>query len=239
MNETDTKHKTLFIVFFFFVALCINGTHSFHLQQQRVVLQSPFVGQGEQQQQEQLEKQKAAAAQQAAVEAAKQHAAYLARYLNPGFSKTLGSKTLALVVATADGKLDHAISTTLANHFKNGTVEISTSFFNPEFVSDNLFANLFDGSAGIITKLELAKSLDALLLARLTVQYSTSPALDNVTTAHVKLEVQVVPVASSIQNQTWTFTANGPGFSQGEALSSAEERLTKQINNDTTMSLGF
>ena len=234
MSKIETGRAVMFVVILSIIALCINSTQSHGARQQRTAVVS-----AEEQQQQQLEMQKAAAAKQAAEDAAAKHAAFLARYLNAGFSKTPGSRTLALVVATDDGKIDRTISAALAGHFKNGTVQISTSFFKPEFVSDNLFASIFSGSTEIINQLELAKSLDALLLARLTVQYSTSPELDNVMTAHARLEVQVVPVAAGIQNQTWSFTANGPGFSQGEALSSAEERLTKQITNDTKMSLGF
>jgi hypothetical protein len=179
----------------------------------------------------------AAARTQAIQEAAARHADYLARYLNSGFSRTPGSETLAVVVATGDGKLDHTVSTALANHFKSDTVKIFTSFFKPEFVSDKLFANVFDGSTEILNKLDLANSLDALLLARETVQYSKTPSLDNLVTANLQLEIQVVPIAGSIQNHSWSFTANGAGFSQTEAKSNADERILKQIASDTKMSL--
>jgi hypothetical protein len=133
--------------------------------------------------------------------------------LNAGFSKTPGIESFALVVATQDGKPDSAVGTALANHFKSDSVKISTTFFKPEFVSDNLFASVFDGSTEILTKLELANTLDALLLARETIQYTkNSDSLDNVLTANVQLQVQVVPIAGNIQNQSWTFTANGAGF---------------------------
>jgi len=137
-----------------------------------------------------------------------------------------------------NGKTDQAVSSALANHFKSDTVKISTAFFKPEFVSDNLFGSVFDGSTDILKKLELANSLDGLLLARETVQYVTNPAsLDNVITANMTVEIQLVPITGSTQNRTWKFTAAGAGFSKTEAESNAEDRLTKKISDDITMSL--
>jgi hypothetical protein len=183
------------------------------------------------------EAQAVAAQAQAIQDAAARHTDYLVRYLNSGFSRTPGGEMLAVVVATGDGKLDSTISTALADHFKSDTVKISTSLFKPEFVSDKLFDSVFDGSTEILNKLDLANSLDALLLARETVQYSKSPSLDNLVTANLKLEVQLVPIISSLHNQTWNFTANGAGFSQTEAKSNADDRILKQIASDTKMSL--
>jgi len=230
MTNIEPKRAAVFIgvcsVIAFLINLTQNHSYSapnFGLQQQAPVVVS------------QLEMERKAAAQEAAAE----HEKFLARYLNNGFSRTTGSETLALVVVTENGKLDHTVSTALANHLQINNVKISSSFFKPEFVSDNLFANVFEGSTEILNKLELAKSLDALLLARQTVQYSKDPSLENVISAHMQLEVQVVPVASHIQNQAWSFKANGSGFTEGEARTMAEERLIKKITNDTNMSLSF
>jgi hypothetical protein len=77
---------------------------------------------------------------------------------------------------------------------------------------DSLFNNVFNGSSDLFNKLELAKSLDAVLLARQNVQYETNNDLDNVITANMTLEISALPVAGQIQSQSWTFTANGTGF---------------------------
>jgi hypothetical protein len=172
-------------------------------------------------------------------EAVQKHAQYVSQYVNSSFSKTAGIESLALVTVNSDGNSDSAVGTAVANHFKSDTVSISTSFFKSQFVSDNLFANVFDGSTELLKKLDLANSLDGLLLARETVQYVKNPAsLDNLITANMTLEVQVVPVSGSIQNKSWKLTAAGAGFSKTEAESNAEERLIKKMSNDTTMSLG-
>jgi multidrug efflux pump subunit AcrA (membrane-fusion protein) len=189
------------------------------------------------QQQQQIEMEKKAAALKAAQDAADAQAKFVARYVNSGFSKTPGSESLAIVVVQ-NGKLDQTIAAALADHFKSDSIKVPTSFFKPAFVSDNLFGSLFDGSTEVLDKLILKNYLDGLVLAREAVQYTkNSTSLDNVLTANMTLEIQLVPVSSNIQKESWKFTATGAGFSQTEAESMAEERLIKQISNDTKMSL--
>jgi hypothetical protein len=181
-----------------------------------------------------------AAAERANEEAARkaaEHSRYLERYLNTGFARKPGMKPIAIVVASEDGKLNAAVTTALAMHFKDQNVELLSSYFKPEFVSDKLFSEVFNGSSDVLHKLELDNSLDALLLARQTVRYSTNPSLENVMTANMRLEVTVLHVSGTVQSKTWTFTANGAGFKQGDARALAEERLIKQIGSDTKMSL--
>lgn len=170
-------------------------------------------------------------------EEAAKHARFLARYLNTGFNRTPSTKSMAIVVVSEDGKLNQNVSTALSQHLKTNSVEFFSSFFKPEFVSDKLFATVFGGSTDVLNELEVINSLDALVLSRQTVQYSTTPSLMNLVTANMQLEVQVLPIARTVQGGTWTFTANGSGFKQVEARSMAEERLIKQISKDTKMSI--
>lgn len=234
MTKTESNHATAFIVFFSVIALAINSVQFHKIEQVRAVQQQVF----QQEQQAQVDAEKQAEAQKAAQQAAAKHAQFVAQFVNSGFSKTPGMESFALVVATKDGKIDQNIGDTLAGYFKSGTVNISTSLFKPEFVSDKLFANLFGGSTELLKKLDLAHSLDGLLLASETVEYVKNPAsLDNVLTANMTLEIHLMPIAGSIQSRAWKFTATGAGFSQTEALSNAEERLIKKMSNDSTMSL--
>jgi hypothetical protein len=247
MKNNNAGKFIILVVSFAIVSLLLNNIK--FLQPHHALLISPTVAtvaptseqvapiSQQQQQQEQEQQKQEAAAEKAAADAAAEHAKFLARYLNSGFSRTPGSEMLAVVVATGDGKLDKNIGSALANHFKTNSVKVFTSFFKPEFVSDNFFANVFDGSTDVLNKLELANSLDVLVLAQETVDYSKTPSLDNITTANLQLEVQVVPIAGNVQNQTKKFIANGAGFSQTEAESNAEDRLLKQIANDTNLSL--
>ena len=172
-------------------------------------------------------------------EAAAKHAQFLARYLNAGLPPKRDMRTVAIVVATEDKVLNRAVTEALARHFKTGNVEIYPSFFNPEFVSDSLFDDIFDGSGDYLNKLELTKSLDGLLLARQEVRYTSNPSLENVLTATMKLNVVTLPIAGQVNTKKWTFTAAGAGFKQQDARAMAEERLIKQIDTDTNMSLNL
>jgi hypothetical protein len=238
MHNMDQWKSPALIGILVIIMVLINNTQHRSFGSQNVRLQQSVLGVASQQQP--FEMQREAAAQKVAEDAAREHARFLDRYLSSGFSRIPGIKSLALVVATQDGKPDPAVSDALANHFKSDTVTISTSFFKPEFVSDKLFASVFDGSPEVLTKLELAKSLDALLLARETVKFSRNPAsLDNVLTANVQLEIQLVPIVGNAKHRSWMFTTNGAGFSQAEALSMAEERLSKAISADFAMLMTF
>ncbi len=191
------------------------------------------------QQQEQTERENAAAALKAAQDAAAEHARYLARYLNPGFSRKPGVERVAVAVASEDGAFNQAVTRALAGHLKTGAIETLPSFFKPEFVSDGLINDGFTDSAQLAGKLDLANSLDGLLLARQTVSYAPNPSLDNVITATMQLEVMAASVVGPANSQEWTFTAVGSGFKNADARAMAEERLIKQINADTGMSLNL
>jgi hypothetical protein len=179
----------------------------------------------------------AAATQKAIQDAAAQHAAFLTRYLNQGFTRKPGVEMVAIVVAGENGNVNRAVGAALTDHLKTQNAEILSSFFTPEFISDGLLNTVIGGSTELPRKLELGSTLDVLVLARQQVQYSTNPDLLNVMTASMQLEVVLVPVSGNAQGESWSFTASGTGFNQATARQLAEERLIKQIANDTKMSL--
>jgi len=184
-----------------------------------------------------IEEEREAAAHQAAIDAVAEHARYLARYLNPGFSRKTGVEAVAVAVASEDGAFNQAVTRALANHLNTGIVRTLPAFFKPEFVSDGLINDGLNDSSGLAEKLELTNSLDGLLLARESVDYSSNPSLENVLTATMRLEVTVSPVAAIAKSQTWTFTAAGAGFKKADARAQAEERIIKQIMTDTNMTV--
>ncbi len=179
----------------------------------------------------------AAATRRAAAEAAAQHAAFLARYLNPAPTRTSGLKTVAMAVATEAGKPNRALATALADKLKSSSSQIFSAFFTPAFLSDQMFSAAFADATQVFTKLELRNSVDTLVVARQQIQYSANPALENVITANMTLEVAVFPADAASESHSWTFTANGAGFRQTDARAMAEERLLRQIAADTRMSL--
>jgi hypothetical protein len=204
------------------------------LRQQRMTAQQ----QAQIAQQQERAAENAAAARLAEQKAAAGRAQFMARYLNPGFAKKPGVKNVAVVAATADGEPDRPIAVALVNQLKDEPLALFTSFFKPAFFADGLFSSIFAGSLESVDQLELTNALDALLLAQERVQYSTNGvALDYVITAHARLEVAFFPLDMMRREQSWTFAADGAGFSPGEARKNAEERLLKQIAGATNMAL--
>jgi hypothetical protein len=182
-------------------------------------------------------KKEKADAQKAAQDLAAANEKYLRRYVNDGFPRKPGRKTIALAATSQGGNLNQTLNAALVRRFSNEGAEVYSTFFTPEFVSDGLFTALFGGSTEVINKLKLKDSLDGVLLIRQRVQFTTNPALENVITANVQLEVMSMPIRAVNQNQTWMFVANGAGFHKADASLLAAERLIKQIEADTKMSL--
>jgi hypothetical protein len=181
---------------------------------------------------------RAAAARRAAEVAAKERQDFLARYLTAGtYTRKDGVKTVAVVAVSETGRFNRALSTSISTRLKTNSVEILSSLFQPEFVSDGLFNRVCDGGNEIVRQLELRRFLDFLVCARQQVRYTSNPSLENVITANMQLDVLILPVAALAEPGTLTLTANGVGFKQNEARLMAEERLIKQLTKDGKMSL--
>jgi hypothetical protein len=224
MNKLDPKRVATFIGVCTALALLIGGWWELSVRRQQ---QPQFAG-----------PQAPAPIRQGEVDTAAAHATYLARYVNSTSSRQPGMKMVAVAVVSENGAFNFALNAAIASHLKTASSSMLTSFFRPAFVTGGLFASAFAGSNGIFDKLDLSKSLDVLLLGREQVQYSSDPSLENVMTANIQLEITAFSIADG-QSQSWTFVANGAGFKHPEARQMAEERLIKQIANDTKMSLGF
>lgn len=245
MKRITPKRVALFVVVMTAVAFVVYlPRYEWDQRQVQVVLQQQQAAENEAAAQANREAaaqralENEAAARKAAQEAATQRAEYLARYLNRGFARKPGLKTVAIAAGFQNGESDRPVAVAIASCLKEENLALFTSFFKPAFYAEGLFGEVFGGSTEPINRLELTNTLDALLLAQEQVQYSTNGAeLDNVITANARLEVAFLPFAMMRREQSWTFLANGAGFNLGEARSNAEERLLKQIAGDTNMAL--
>lgn len=230
MNRMTSNRVALFIGVMSAVALVIYAPH--YALKQRATLQQQRAEQAQA-----AEQAKNEAQQTVAQQAAAERTQYAARYLNPGFARKPGLKNVA-IAAVADGEPDRPLAVALASRLNNETLVLFTSFFKPSFYADGLFANVFGGSTESIDKLMLTNTLDALLLAQEQVEYSTNGVdLNYVITARTRLNVAFLPFDTMRTEQSWTFAASGAGFSRGEALKNADDRLLKQITGDNNMSL--
>ena len=220
MNKISGKKATIFICALLFIAILENGGIKHVLQSSARILAT--------------EQAEANARQQAREERAR----FLGRYEDTNFVRMSAQTTIAVAAAADDGTWNGYVNDALVRRFKGEPLRLVSSFFKPAFVSDGLFNDAFADSSDLFDRLELSKSFDGLLLARERVQYSTTPSLDNLVSANIELDVATLPIGSKgIQNRTWTFTSAGSGFTRPEAHKMAEDRIVKQILNDTNMTL--
>ena len=186
--------------------------------------------------------QKAEAEKEAAVkaeqDAAAAHAQFMAQYEDNNFTRTASMELIATACATENGTMNEAISAALASRFKTENVEVTSSFFKPTLITEGLFGDVFNGSGDIVRKLELAKFIDGLLLAKQDVRYSTNTDLNNIVTADMHVQIETLPVSGAVEAKSWMLAAKGTGFNTADARMQAEERIIKQIGDDPAMSLG-
>lgn len=171
-------------------------------------------------------------------EIAQEHADYVAKYVNVQ-KREPGAKMVAVAIVTEQSEFNRSLATITEERIKSGQMKALQSQFTPSFIADGLFTEAFGGAMSVFDKLDLAMSLDAILLGRQTVDYEQHPSLANTITASMKLELIAVPLGRKGQVQSWTFYANGPGFSEKQARSMAEERIAKQIKEATNLSILF
>jgi hypothetical protein len=220
MNNISGKKATIFICALLFLAVLENGGIEHVLQWHAQIVAT------------------AQAKANALLLEQQQRESFLNRYEDTNFVRTSAITTIAVATESDDGTWNSSVSAALVNHFTGKPIHLVSSFFKPAFVSDGLFNEAFGDSSELFDRLELSKSFDGLLLAREQVQYSTTPSLDNLISANIELDVATLPIGSKgIQNRTWTFTSAGSGFTQPEAHKMAEDRIVKQILNETNMTL--
>jgi hypothetical protein len=169
--------------------------------------------------------------------AAEKRAELAARYLNSAFVRRTGAKVIAVAVSSEAKKINHAVATALIQRFKTNGVDATPSVLKPAFVSDGLVNEALTDSGDSFAKLEPPKTADAFLLAQQDVQYTTNLALEGVITANMRLDVGFLPFDSGVEQQRWTFTANGAGFQPTQARINAEQRLLDQIAGSTNLVL--
>jgi len=237
MNGINSKLAIAFICVLGIIAIFENGALDQIRQRHAQKIATRIAQEQEQASLQAQQQQREAATRKDAQDAAAAHVRFMAMYVDTGFTRMSGTKTIAVVVASEDGTRNSVVSDALINRFKKEPVQLVSSFFKPAFVSDGLFNDAFVNSNDLFNRLELQKSLDGLLLAQEKVQYSSNPSLQNVITASMELDVKTLLIGSQAEKQTWTFTAAGAGFTQADARAQAEERLIKQITNDTKMTL--
>ncbi len=165
---------------------------------------------------------------------AEKHRQYLAKYIKRNEGR-ISRPILAISVTDAEDRANFEFSQELADRLKSDAFQVTTSFFNPDFIRDGLQEELFNGSNELADKLELRGRLAGLILAKEHVRYTDQgSSLAHVITASMTLEMRVISLGDTIADRSWTYEAAGAGFNNEVARKNAEERLSKKFTNVTT-----
>lgn len=162
---------------------------------------------------------------------------FAAQFYNTSFSPKASETAVAIVVADENGKANLTVGKSLAAIFGTGDTKAMTWFFKTDFLSTGVFQEIFDGSNEFFEKLDLSKTLAAVVLGIESVNYTHTPSLENLITAHMDLKVVKISLTDHLDRTPWTYTATGAGFSESEARSKAEKQILEQLGSDKTLGL--
>ena len=171
------------------------------------------------------ERREREAERQTAQKAVEAHAQFLVQHVNTDFVRPVGKRAVAVVAAREDKTFSGIVNAALASRFKSDTCEMVQSFFKLPYVTDGLLEQSFESSNNLFARLELAKHLDGVLLAREKVRYADG----DLVVASIDLEIVLQPLGAQLHLQSWTLSANGAGFNRSQALQVAEEHIAKDI----------
>jgi hypothetical protein len=155
---------------------------------------------------------------------------FLKRYLlNRSFINRAESQEIAVLVVDENNKVNHEITRKIKSKLKTMRLNVTTSFFTGQFVSDGLFQKIFEGNAGEVRNLELLKHLDHIVLCKKTVKFTENPEMQNMITAQTVIEIHIISAKSGVIEESFTESEVGAGFSKATAEDAAKERILKKL----------
>ena len=171
--------------------------------------------------------------------AVEQRAAELKAFKNLYLNDQTTRHAVVVLVVNDTGQPNKILNSALLTLLKTNGHDATTLLLTPRFISDGLFTEVFTGSKAVLAKLDLKNLAGTLLLGRQTVDYSTNAALENLVTAHMKLELQTLPLTAGGQEQTQILESVGTELNRPtDARLQAEDRMVKQIQKQSEPLLG-
>lgn len=161
-------------------------------------------------------------------------AQYIDRHINTNRSKNLTGKTIAIAVVENNQMQVGVVQDALESHFRNDSVQLFTSFLKPAFFTDGMVEDILNGTREIPSRLKLDKYIDALVLAKYRIEFTTTDIeSQRLTTANIKCTVTLLPFTENVQAHTWELIASGNGFKTTTAQANANEKLIQQIKESS------
>ena len=153
--------------------------------------------------------------------------AYRTRYLGDHN----GRYSIAVMVADENGRPNESLAQSICTLLDTNGLTTTASLFTPAFIADGLFGQMLSGSKEAFDKLQLTNTIQAVMLARQSVEYSTNSALADVITATMTFDANAFSKSSFQMIFANSIKVAGAGVTRLEARTSAEERLLKQLED--------
>jgi len=145
-------------------------------------------------------------------------------------------KVAVMIVSTgagSDGDSTDAITTSLKAKRCNASGDLLTELC----ATDGTFERLYREDAAEISRLELSRSADYLVLGLWSVEWK-GPFTDGVMNAKETVEIRVISLSTQSVSERLSVTGEGLGFSKDKAKEKAREDLTKKLSETQFESLG-
>ena len=168
-----------------------------------------------------------AAAQAAAQAAADEQKAYRIRYLGDHNARY----SIAVMVADENGKPNESLAQSICTLLDTNDLTTTASLFTPDFIADGLFSQMLSGSKEAFDKLELTNTIQAVMLAHQSVEYSTNSAIADVITATMTFDASAFSTSGFQMIFANSIKVAGAGLTRLEARTMAEERVLKQLED--------
>jgi hypothetical protein len=173
-----------------------------------------------------IQKDKIEEAQAALQRAADELKAYRIRYLGDHNARY----SIAVMVADENGKPNESLAQSICTILDTNGLTTTASLFTPDFIADGLFGQMLSGSKEAFDKLQLTNTVQAVMLARQSVEYSTNAALGAIT-ATMTFDAGAFSTSGFQMIFANSVKVAGPGLTCLEARNMAEERVLKQLQD--------
>ncbi len=183
-------------------------------------------------QKEKTKRRKEEARRVAAKKAERRHEAYLNRYLlSESLLNQPQSTEVALLVIDETGKENKTTAQYITSRLNEKGFNTSESLFTAEFISDGKFDDIFNGNQQEVTKLNLSKYCDQILLGKSSANFTQNPNLENMLTAEVSTEFRLISTKTGAIESSFTLSGAGVGFSKSDAEKLALERIANRLKS--------
>lgn len=172
-------------------------------------------------------------AEQSRREAEQRRAQKQARYFAQIPELRAGVEPRVVVVAASQRESDSKLSEAASSLVGRSGFVVATGLLRPEFVSDGLFENAFDGRWDSLSDLKLSERCEFLALCKFVATSENRPAFQNAKAASGKLTLKLVNSATGSKVFEQAYEASAAAFDAEKAIGLVREKMFALLATNT------